>query len=83
MTLFVGSAGSYNLALLSDAQRQAIEAHKQKCFARHQEVKTLAREIYSGLNIHGRMWAERKLIERKNIESAVRLELNLMMGRKK
>jgi hypothetical protein len=83
MTSFAENAGSYNLALLSDAQRKAIESHKQECLARYKDVKATARLIYSGMKTHGRMWAERKIGERPDIEPDVRAELNAMMKGKK
>jgi hypothetical protein len=83
MTSFAENAGSHNLALLSHAERQAIESHKQECLARYKDVKATARLIYSGMKTHGRMWAERKIGERPEIEQAVRDELNLMMRAKK
>jgi hypothetical protein len=83
MTSFAENAGSHNLALLSHAERQAIESHKQECLARYKDVKATARLIYSGMKTHGRMWAERKIGERPDIEPDVRAELNAMMKGKK
>lgn len=83
MDSFAENAGSHNLALLSDAERQAIEDHKQECFKRLSEVKSTAKTIYLGMKKNGRIWAERTIGERKDIEADVRAELNSMMKGKK
>jgi DNA-directed RNA polymerase specialized sigma24 family protein len=72
-------AGYLNLATLSDAERSAIEQHKQECLNRHESAKILANTIYSGLKKNGRIWAERELARRPDIEAATRIELNLML----
>lgn len=61
-----------NLATLSPAERDAINAHKQECLE-------LANSIYSQLKTKGRMWAERELAAHPELEKEARAKLNRLM----
>lgn len=82
MTSSVANAG-FNLALLPIAERQAIEKHKQECLERYHQAKSIAKEIYSGLDANGRIWAEREIAKHPEIDQAIRAELNALMRKKR
>ncbi|MFC0666776.1 hypothetical protein ACFSKY_22600 [Azotobacter chroococcum] len=67
-----------NLATLSPAERDAINAHKQECLERYRQAVELANSIYSQLKTKGRMWAERELAARPELQAEARAKLNRM-----
>lgn len=80
MTTSATHAGSLNLAILSTAERQIIESHKEECLQRWKLARDHASQIYFGLKANkGRMWAERSLKERPEIEAETRRQLNLLL----
>lgn len=83
MTSPAAPAGYLNLATLSPVERSAIEQHKKDCLGRYHAAKNLASLIYSGLSKRGRIWAEKQLMERPDIEKAARVELNILLRKKK
>lgn len=84
MTTSATPAGSLNLAILSTAERQIIESHKEECLQRWKLARDHASQIYFGLKASkGRMWAERCLKERPDIEAETRRQLNLLLKVKK
>lgn len=84
MTISVMPAGSLNLAILSTAERQVIESHKEECLARWKLAKDHASQIYFGLkNGKKRLWAEIQLKDKPDIEAETRRQLNLLLRVKK
>lgn len=84
MTTSATPAGSLNLATLSTAEREAIESHKAECLRRWSLAKEHASQIYFGLKANkGRMWAERELKSRPDIEQETRNQLNALLKVKK
>jgi len=84
MTLSVEHASSLNLATLSIAEREAIESHKADCLRRWSLAKEHASLIYLGLKSNrGRMWAERELLSKPDIQQETRNQLNAMLKAKK
>lgn len=71
---------SNNLANLSQHERESIEEHKKDCLKRWHEAKDYAILIHIGLKgKKGRMWAERELSKRTDIEKQVRENLNKLL----
>lgn len=71
---------SHNLANLPQHERESIEDHKKDCLKRWHEAKDYAILIHIGLKgKKGRMWAERKLSKRPEIEKQVRENLNKLL----
>ncbi len=84
MTFCAINVGSVNLATLSIAEREAIEDWKSECLQRLKLARDHASQIYFGLKANkGRMWAERSLKERPDIEAETRRQLNLLLKVKK
>lgn len=84
MTFCVTNVGSVNLATLSIAEREAIEGYKIECLQRWKLARDHASQIYLGLKANrGRVWAERCLKERPDIEQETRRQLNLLLKVKK
>jgi len=84
MTTSVTHAGSLNLATLSTAERQSIEDWKADCLERWKQAQAHASQIYLGLKgDKGRVWAERELKTRPDIEAETRRQLNLLLKVKK
>lgn len=84
MTLSAEPVSSHNLAILSIAEREAIENHKADCLRRWNLAKEHASQIYFGLKSNrGRMWAERELLSRPEIQQETRNQLNSMLKVKK
>lgn len=84
MSSFAEPASSHNLATLSIAERQAIESHKADCLQRWKLARDHASAIYLGLKANrGRLWAERTLKEKPDIEAETRRQLNLLLKVKK
>jgi len=78
------SNASLNLAILSTAERQCIEQHKEECLERWKQAQAHASQIYFGLKgSKGRVWAERELQARPDIEAETRRQLNLLLKVKK
>lgn len=74
--------GSWNMASLTAAQRQEIESHKVECLERWKAAQELACSIYSQRRDKGnkwRMWAERELAARPDLEQEARAKLNRLM----
>lgn len=84
MTFCVTNVGSVNLATLSIAEREAIEGYKIDCLQRWKLARDHAGAIYLGLKSNrGRLWAERSLKEKPEIEAETRRQLNLLLKVKK
>ena len=84
MTTSATPVGSLNLATLSTAERENIESHKAECLQRWKAANQHANQIYFGLKANkGRMWAERELKTRPDIEAETRRQLNLLLKVKK
>ena len=84
MTSYAGSASLHNLAILSIAEREAIETHKLECLRRWNLAKEHASQIYFGLKSNkGRMWAEKELQSRPDIQKETRNQLNALLKVKK
>ena len=84
MTFCVTNVGSVNLATLSIAERKAIEGYKIECLQRWKLARDHASQIYLGLKANrGRLWAERELKNRPDIEAETRRQLNLLLKVKK
>lgn len=84
MTTSATPAGSLNLAILSTAERETIESHKEECLQRWKQSQAHASQIYFGLKANrGRLWAERELKNRPDIEAETRRQLNLLLKVKK
>lgn len=84
MTSYADNVSSHNLANLSIAEREAIENHKQECLRRWNLAKEHASQIYFGLNARkGRIWAERELQSRPEIEKETRNQLNALLKAKR
>lgn len=84
MTTSATPAGSLNLAILSNAERESIESHKEECLQRWKQARAHASQIYFGLKANkGRMWAERELKTKPDIEVETRRQLNLLLKVKK
>jgi hypothetical protein len=84
MTNSVTPAGSLNLAILSTAERQSIESHKEDCLQRWEAANQHANQIYLGLKSgKKRLWAEIQLKDRPDIEAETRRQLNLLLKVKK
>jgi hypothetical protein len=80
MTICVTNVGPVNLATLSTAERQSIEDHKADCLQRWKLARDHASAIYFGLKANkGRLWAERTLKEKPDIEAETRRQLNLLL----
>ena len=80
MTICVTNVGPVNLATLSTAERQIIESHKEECLERWKQAQAHASQIYLGLKGNkGRVWAERELKTRPDIEAETRRQLNLLL----
>lgn len=78
------SNASLNLAILSTAERETIESHKGECLERWKQARDHASQIYLGLKGNkGRVWAERCLKEKPEIETETRRQLNLLLKVKK
>lgn len=84
MTTSATPVGSLNLATLSTAERENIESHKEECLQRWKLARDHASQIYLGLKANrGRLWAERQLKNRPDIEAETRRQLNLLLKVKK
>lgn len=84
MDLSAEPVSSHNLATLSIAEREAIESHKAECLRRWSLAKDHASQIYLGLKSNrGRMWAERELLSRPEIQQETRNQLNALLKVKK
>lgn len=84
MTASVTPAGSLNLAILSTAERETIESHKEECLQRWKAAKELSSTIYIGLKSRKtRLWAETQLKANPDIEAETRRQLNLLLKVKK
>ena len=84
MTSYAEPASSHNLAILSIAEREAIESHKADCLQRWKLARDHASAIYLGLKANrGRAWAERELKTKPDIEAETRRQLNLLLKVKK
>lgn len=84
MTTSAQPAGSLNLAILSNAERENIESHKEECLQRWKAANQHASQIYLGLRSgKKRLWAEIQLKDRPDIESETRRQLNLLLKVKK
>jgi len=71
---------SHNLANLPQHERESIEEHKKDCLKRWHEAKDYAILIHIGLKgKKGRIWAERLLKEKPEIEMGTRRNLNLLL----
>lgn len=80
MTSYAEPVSSHNLAILSTAEREAIESHKADCLRRWNLAKEHASQIYFGLKANkGRMWAERELKSKPDIEQETRNQLNTLL----
>lgn len=80
MTSYAEPASLHNLAILSIAEREAIETHKAECLRRWNLAKEHASQIYFGLKSNkGRIWAERELKSRPDIEQETRNQLNALL----
>jgi len=76
------AAGSWNLALSIAESRQQIEAHKAEFLERWKAAQELACQIYAQRRDKGngwRMWAERELAARPELEREARAKLNRLM----
>jgi len=76
------STGSWSLASLTAEKRAEIEAHKAACLERYRAAQELASSIYSQRRDKGnkwRMWAERELAARPELEKEARAKLNRLM----
>lgn len=74
-----------NLATLSPAERDAINAHKAECLERWKAAQELAAAIHAQRRDKGnswRMWAERELAARPELEKEARAKLNRLMKEK-
>lgn len=72
-----------NLATLSPAERDAINAKRFECLERYKAAQELASSIYSQRRDKGnkwRMWAERELAARPELEMEARAKLNRLVG---
>lgn len=72
----------FNLATRGAQERDAINAHKQECLKRYRQALELASLIYSQRRDKGkgwRMWAERELAARPELEKEARAKLNRLM----
>lgn len=72
----------FNLAARGAQERDAINAHKQECLDRYRQAMDLASSIYLQRRDKGnkwRMWAERELAARPELEREARAKLNRMM----
>ncbi|GAB3484348.1 hypothetical protein [Azotobacter salinestris] len=70
------------MALSTAESRQQIEAHKAACLERWKAAQELASSIYSQRRDKGkgwRMWAERELAARPELEREARAKLNRLM----
>lgn len=84
MTSYAEPASSHNLAILSIAEIEAIESHKADCLQRWKLARDHASAIYLGLKANrGRLWAERELKTKPDIEAETRRQLNLLLKVKK
>lgn len=84
MTTSAIPAGSLNLAILSTAERESIESHKEECLQRWKQARDHASQIYFGLKANkGRTWAESQLKTKPDIEAETRRQLNLLLKVKK
>jgi len=84
MTSYAEPASSHNLAILSIAEIEAIESHKADCLQRWKLARDHASAIYLGLKSNrGRIWAERELKTKPEIEAETRRQLNLLLKVKK
>lgn len=84
MTSYAEPASSHNLAILSIAEIEAIESHKEECLQRWKAANQHASQIYLGLKSgKTRLWAESQLKARPDIESETRRQLNLLLKVKK
>lgn len=84
MTTSAESASSHNLATLSIAERESIENYKSECLERWKQAQDHASQIYLGLKANrGRLWAERELKTKPDIEAETRRQLNLLLKVKK
>jgi len=84
MTICVTNVGPVNLATLSTAERQSIEDWKAECLQRWKLARDHASAIYLGLKANrGRVWAERELKTKPEIEAETRRQLNLLLKVKK
>lgn len=69
----------FNLATLSPAERDAINAHKAECLGRWKAAQELACQIHAKRRDKGnkwRMWAERELAAKPELEMEARAKLN-------
>lgn len=76
------SAGSWNLALSTAESRRQIEAHKAECLERWKAAQELACQIHAQRRDKGnkwRMWAERELAARPELEQEARAKLNRLV----
>ena len=84
MTFCATNVGPVNLATLSIADRQSIEDWKAECLQRWKLARDHASQIYLGLKANrGRLWAERELQAKPDIEAETRRQLNLLLKVKK
>jgi len=75
---------NHNIACLSKEERTNIEDHKAECLQRWKLARDHASAIYLGLKANrGRLWAERTLKEKPDIEAETRRQLNLLLKVKK
>lgn len=77
------AAGSWNLASSTAEKRQEIESHKAECLARWKAAQELACQIHAQRRDKGnkwRMWAERELAARPELEMEARAKLNRLVG---
>lgn len=80
MNSYAEPASSHNLATLSIAEREAIENHKAECLRRWSLAREHASQIYFGLKANkGRIWAERELKSKPDIEQETRNQLNALL----
>lgn len=77
-----GGTGSWNMASLTAERRKEIEQHKAECLDRWKASQELANSIFSQLKVKGRMWAERELAKRPELEAEARAKLNRLMGKR-
>lgn len=82
MTLSAENAG-HNLANLSTAERAAIQKFHAECLERHNESKNRSSYLFSLLKSKPRIWIERELMARPDIEAATRKKLNELIRGKK
>ncbi len=74
--------GSWNMALWTAEQRAQIEAHKLESLNRYRQALALAESIHAQRRAMGnrwRMWAERELTKRPELEAEARAKLNRLL----